>query len=119
MTLKTIDELNIRISGAAANRIIELREERPLVSTRWLRITVTPGGCAGFQYSFSHDQDYTEGPRDDDYVIHNGTAAVVIDAQSANLIEGATIDFSAYNFNQQFTITHPDKPSCGCGKSFS
>ena len=116
--LKSRDELNITLSDAAASRIIELREERPLVSTKWLRVEIKSGGCAGYQYSFFHDQDYSDGLHEDDYVIHRGTAAVVIDAMSANLIEGATIDYVNDLTSSQFVINIPNSTKCGCGVSF-
>lgn len=116
--LKPIKELCITLTDAAADRILELQEQMPEDKLQWLRLEVKAGGCAGYQYSFYHDQLFTEGLREDDDIVFIGRAAIVIDLQSANLIKGATIDYVSELTSSQFVVNIPNSTTCGCGVSF-
>jgi iron-sulfur cluster assembly accessory protein len=80
-----------------------------------LRIAVKPGGCAGFQYDMSFDNNSMEG----DQVSTFDGVAVVVDRMSAEHLTGATIDWVNTLQKQSFTIDNPNSTGgCGCGNSF-
>ncbi|MET0605122.1 MAG: iron-sulfur cluster insertion protein ErpA [Beijerinckiaceae bacterium] len=81
-----------------------------------LRVSVNGGGCSGFQYGFSFDQDR----QPDDLVIEKGGAIVLIDPVSLPFMEGSVLDFVDDLIGQAFKIQNPNATaSCGCGTSFS
>lgn len=81
-----------------------------------LRLAVSGGGCAGFQYGFSLD----ECRHDDDRVFSHAGATVVIDEISLDLIKGAEIDFVEDLVGSYFAVRNPNATStCGCGTSFA
>ncbi|SRR5690606_27200547 len=105
---------NVILSDAAAKRISEIigREE----GKQALRVSVEGGGCSGFSYKF----DLADTPSDDDIVIANGEAKVLIDSISLVYMEGSEIDFVDDLLGQSFQIRNPNAvASCGCGTSFS
>ena len=78
----------------------------------FFRIAIKGGGCSGFQYDFSYDDQ----ANNDDLVKDN----ILIDQQSANMLKGSEIDFVEELIGESFKITNPQtKSSCGCGVSFS
>tara|TARA_S200000501_G_scaffold377396_1_gene435635 strand:- start:1765 stop:2082 length:318 start_codon:yes stop_codon:yes gene_type:complete len=78
----------------------------------FFRIAIKGGGCSGFQYDFSYDDQ----ANNDDLVQDN----ILIDQQSANMLKGSEIDFVEELIGESFKITNPQtKSSCGCGVSFS
>lgn len=80
-----------------------------------LRVAVEGGGCSGFQYDLKFDQ-----PADDDLVLEQDGAKVLIDPVSLPFLSNATIDFSEALIGAKFVIDNPNaKSSCGCGTSFS
>ncbi|HEY0838121.1 MAG TPA: iron-sulfur cluster insertion protein ErpA [Azospirillum sp.] len=103
------------ISDSAARRVAFLieHEGKPGVM---LRLTVSGGGCSGFQYGFSFD----DAVNDDDHVFeHNGTK-VVTDDCSLDLLDGSTLDYVEDLMGAAFQIKNPQaKASCGCGNSFA
>ena len=81
-----------------------------------LRVSVSGGGCSGFQYIFDVDREKAPG----DLVIERDGATVLIDETSLDLLEGCTIDFVDDLVGQSFRITNPNATSsCGCGTSFA
>ena len=77
---------------------------------------VEGGGCSGFQYEIQLDNEILE----DDLVLGNGEAKVVIDPVSLQFLSGATIDFQEEIIGSKFVINNPNATaSCGCGTSFS
>ncbi len=81
-----------------------------------LRITVSGGGCSGFQYGFSFDNQKNE----DDYVFEHMGIAVVTDDASLDLLNGSLIDFVEDLMGASFQIKNPNATaSCGCGSSFA
>ena len=104
----------IGLSDRAARRITEiLTAEEP---GTMLRIAVTGGGCSGFQYSFTFDDQR----QDDDLVLENGSATVLIDPLSQQYMGGSIIDFVDDLIGSSFQIKNPNATaSCGCGTSFS
>ena len=81
-----------------------------------LRVYVTGGGCSGFQYGFTFDEEVNE---DDTSIVKNGVT-VVIDAMSIQYLNGAEVDYKEDLSGAQFVIRNPSaKTTCGCGSSFS
>jgi iron-sulfur cluster assembly accessory protein len=84
-----------------------------------LRVAVRPGGCSGFSYEMFFDGDIAA---DDNQAEFGDTKAVkvVVDAASAQLLEGATLDYKDGLDESGFAITNPNASrTCGCGQSFS
>lgn len=105
----------IILTDRAAKRISKILSKEPQGSV--LRISVAGGGCSGFQYEYNLVQ---ESPANDDLVLNNGDATVLIDALSQEFMQGAEIDFVDDLIGQSFQINNPNAvASCGCGTSFS
>ncbi len=100
---------------AAAKRIARLIEDEGQPELM-LRVSVSGGGCSGFQYGFSLDD--TLGA--DDRTVERDGVTVVIDEVSLGLLSGSRIDFVEDLIGASFQITNPQATSsCGCGASFS
>ena len=102
------------VSDRAASRVAEIvaAQGRPAA----LRVAVLAGGCSGFQYRFELD----EAPAADDLVVEAGTARVLVDPASMDLLGGAMLDYTDALMGAHFTIRNPNATSaCGCGTSFS
>ena len=81
-----------------------------------LRVAVRPGGCSGFSYEMFFDTDVAA----DDNLTDFAGVRVVVDASSAELLQGATLDYKDGLQGAGFAIENPNaQRSCGCGKSFS
>jgi iron-sulfur cluster insertion protein len=81
-----------------------------------LRVYITGGGCSGFQYGFTFDEE----TNDDDTQIENGGVTVLIDSMSVGYLNGAEIDYKEDLNGAQFVIRNPNaSTTCGCGSSFS
>src|SRR4051812_25834347 len=103
------------ITESAARRIatiLQSEEHKGLM----LRISVSGGGCSGFQYGFTFD----EAPKEDDKLFERGGAKVLIDETSLELLGGSEIDYVEEMIGASFQIKNPQaKSTCGCGNSFS
>jgi iron-sulfur cluster assembly accessory protein len=105
---------DVSISERAAKRIARILESEPDGTA--LRISVSGGGCSGFQYSF--DLDASRLP--DDLVVERDGAVVLIDSVSLPFVSGSEIDFVEDLIGQSFQVHNPNATaSCGCGTSFS
>ena len=105
----------INFTDAAANKVKDLiiYEQNPNLK---LRVFVTGGGCSGFQYGFTFDEEVNE---DDTKMVKNDVT-LLIDAMSYQYLVGAEIDYSDGLEGAQFVIKNPNATSsCGCGNSFS
>lgn len=81
-----------------------------------LRVSVKPGGCSGFNYDMFFDSEFAA----DDIVREFSGVKVVVDASSAELLNGSTLDFADGLQGAGFHITNPNATrTCGCGNSFS
>jgi len=81
-----------------------------------LRAFVQGGGCAGFQFGFTLDEEQHE----DDFEVDLGEIKVVVDAMSETYLAGAEIDYKEELLGSSFTINNPNaSTTCGCGSSFS
>ena len=106
----------ISLTALAAVKVAVLIASAGADEALALRIAVKPGGCAGFNYDMFFDSEIAA----DDVVREFGTVKVVVDTQSAELLNGSTLDFSDGLQGAGFHITNPNATkSCGCGNSFS
>lgn len=104
----------ISVTERAAQRVAAILAREPAGAV--LRVTVSGGGCSGFQYSF--DLDTTRAP--DDIAVEQNGVTVVVDPVSLDFLKGARIDFVDDLIGQSFKIDNPNATSsCGCGTSFS
>ena len=81
-----------------------------------LRVYIQGGGCSGFQYGFTFDEEVQEG----DTAVENGGVTLLIDPMSVQYLMGAEIDYREDLSGAQFIIRNPNATTtCGCGSSFS
>jgi iron-sulfur cluster insertion protein len=105
----------VDVSDTAARRIAWVLAQDEYKG-RMLRISVSGGGCSGFQYGFTFDEDRT----DADLVIERDGARILIDDVSLDLLRGSVIDYVEDMIGSSFAIRNPQaKSACGCGNSFS
>jgi iron-sulfur cluster insertion protein len=110
-----IEERRIVVTESAARRIAVLRAQEE-AEQAFLRIAVSGGGCSGFQYGLTFDEQRNE----DDFVFERDGVAVVVDDVSLGLLNGAEVDFVEDLMGASFRINNPNAASsCGCGNSFS
>ena len=103
------------ITGSAAKRIRGIVEREGNPQAR-LRVSVSGGGCSGFQYGFALDDKEEEG----DVLIERDGAAVVVDGMSLMYVLGAELDFVDDLGGSYFRVKNPNaSSSCGCGSSFA
>jgi iron-sulfur cluster assembly accessory protein len=106
----------IVVSDAAAAKVAELIAQEGSAEELALRVAVRPGGCSGFSYEMFFDTEVAA----DDLVTSFGTVKVVVDAVSAPLLTGATLDYKDGLQGAGFAINNPNASrTCGCGNSFS
>ncbi len=104
----------ITITESAQAKISEVLSEENSKSR--LRMFIQGGGCAGFSYGFTIDDEQNE----DDFEIPAGSTSVLIDSLSLQYLEGAVVDYKDDLEGSRFSITNPKASStCGCGSSFS
>jgi len=105
----------IEITASAAAKIVDLLAEENNPNLK-LRTFVQGGGCSGFQYGFTFDEEQAE----DDFVVEKDGVKLLIDSMSMQYLSGATIDYKDELMGASFTIQNPNAEStCGCGSSFS
>jgi len=105
----------INFTDSAAGKVRELIEEEGNPGLK-LRVFVTGGGCSGFQYGFTFDEEVNE----DDTTMEKNGVTLLIDPMSYQYLVGAEIDYSEGLEGSQFVIRNPNATStCGCGSSFS
>ena len=105
----------IVFTDAAANKVKELIEEEGNPELK-LRVFVSGGGCSGFQYGFTFDEDVN----DDDTQMQKNGVTLLVDSMSYQYLVGAEIDYTDGLEGSQFVIRNPNATTtCGCGSSFS
>jgi iron-sulfur cluster insertion protein len=112
--LQDMSETQFNVSPNAAKRIAFLasKEAKPVM----MRVAVLGGGCSGFQYNFSFEEEKNE----DDLLIERDGAAVVVDSTSLELLKGSELDYVEEMVGASFQVKNPNATSsCGCGNSFS
>jgi iron-sulfur cluster insertion protein len=114
-TAEVVNDDTIVFTEAAANKVAALIQEEGNPELM-LRVYIQGGGCSGFQYGFTFDENENEG---DVRVVTNGVT-LLIDPMSMQYLMGAEIDYSEGLQGAQFVIRNPNATTtCGCGSSFS
>jgi iron-sulfur cluster insertion protein len=102
-------------TDSAAVKVKSLIEEEGNDALK-LRVFVTGGGCSGFQYGFTFDENIQEG----DTQIENAGVTLLVDPMSFQYLVGAEVDYKEGLEGSQFVIKNPNATTtCGCGSSFS
>jgi iron-sulfur cluster assembly accessory protein len=109
-----MNEPAVTLSERAAKRIAAILSQEPAGTL--LRVSVSGGGCSGFQYGF----DLARERQEDDLLVTRDGASVVIDSVSLIYMAGSEIDYVDDLIGQSFQVKNPNATaSCGCGTSFS
>lgn len=115
MSVESFQPAAMQFSETAANKVKGLIEEEGN-ERLMLRVFITGGGCSGFQYGFTFDEDLEE---DDTVVVRDGVR-LVVDPMSFQYLEGAEVDYTEGLEGSRFIINNPNATTtCGCGSSFS
>lgn len=115
MSVESFTPAAIQFSQDAASKVKSLVEEEGNPRLK-LRVFVTGGGCSGFQYGFTFDEDLAE----DDTIIEREGVSLVVDAMSYQYLAGAQVDYQEGLEGSRFVIKNPNATTtCGCGSSFS
>lgn len=108
------DPGTVTLTGRAAEKVRELISEEPNQALK-LRVFITGGGCSGFQYGFSFDEESA----DDDTVIDADGVTVLVDPLSFTYLAGSEVDYSEGLEGSRFVVNNPNATTtCGCGASF-
>lgn len=108
-------DTRISLSNRAAAKVAALLSDEGNDGLK-LRVFVTGGGCSGFSYGFTFDDDVAE----DDSVIERDGVAMLVDAMSYQYLAGAEVDYREDLQGSQFVVANPNAAStCGCGNSFA
>ena len=109
----------ITLTDTAARKVKQLLEAEGATDLA-LRVAVRPGGCSGFAYEMFFDGDIAPDDEKAAFDAADGMVQVVVDAASAQLLVGATLDYKDGLDQSGFAITNPNATrTCGCGQSFS
>jgi iron-sulfur cluster insertion protein len=109
------DPPRFRVTPRAAAQVADIarREGRPAAG---LRVSVSAGGCSGFQYGFGLE----DAPAEDDLVVEAGGTRVFVDPVSLDLLAGSELDWNEALIGAHFVVQNPQAVSgCGCGVSFA
>ena len=113
--LTSVSPSEVSLTEDAATKIQSLlaQEENKDLN---LRVFVSGGGCSGFEYGFTFDDDI----KDNDTVVKNHGVKLLVDQMSMGMLKGAEIDYKTSLQGESFVIKNPNAAStCGCGKSFT
>jgi len=106
---------SINLSASAVRKVQELVSEEENKALN-LRVYITGGGCSGFQYGFSFDEDVAE----DDTAIEEGGVTLLVDPMSFQYLVGSEVDYTEGLEGSRFIVNNPNATTtCGCGASFS
>ena len=115
MSVESFQPAAMQFSQTAANKVKGLIEEEGN-DRLMLRVFITGGGCSGFQYGFTFDEDM----EDDDTVVERDGVKLVVDPMIFQYLEGAEVDYTEGLEGSRFIINNPNaSTTCGCGSSFS
>lgn len=113
--VETVAPDPIIFTDNAALRVKALMEDEENKRMK-LRVYVTGGGCSGFQYGFTFDDQVAE----DDTIVSKEGVAMIVDALSYQYLVGAEVDYEEGLQGSRFLVSNPNaKATCGCGSSFS
>ncbi len=103
------------LTPSAVEKIADLLAEENNPNLK-LRTFIQGGGCSGFQYGFTFDEEQNE----DDFIIEEGNVVLLVDSMSMQYLQGAVIDYKDDLMGSSFSIKNPNaETTCGCGSSFS
>ena len=106
---------NIIVTEAAVRKFLSIAEKDSEAELN-LRVFVTGGGCNGFSYGFTMDNEVCS----DDTLLQQGGINLVVDSMSLPYLAGAKVDYSEDLNGSRFYVDNPNASStCGCGNSFS
>ncbi len=109
------DSSVIVFTDSAASKVKDLIKDEGNPALK-LRIYITGGGCSGFQYGFTFDENINDG----DTVVEKEGVSLLVDPMSYQYLTGAEIDYSEGLEGSHFVIRNPQATTtCGCGSSFS
>lgn len=115
MTIETFIPTPMQFTFGAAHKVKTLIDEEGNPRLK-LRVFVTGGGCSGFQYGFTFDEDVAE----DDTIIERDGVSLVVDPMSFQYLAGSEVDYQEGLEGSRFVIKNPNATTtCGCGQSFS
>ena len=115
MRVESFQTAALHFTQNAVNKVKDLIEEEGN-ERLMLRVFITGGGCSGFQYGFTFDEDMEE----DDTVVTRDGVKLVVDPMSFQYLEGAEVDYTEGLEGSRFIINNPNATTtCGCGSSFS
>lgn len=104
----------VTITAAAAAKVKELLVQEP--EGTHLRLFVSPGGCSGYTYGMTLDNELRAG----DQVVDQHGVRLLVDVLAARLLRGARVDYTQSMMGEGFTLHNPNAIStCGCGHSFT
>ena len=110
-----LEPSDITFTDSAAKRVATLIAEEGNPNLK-LRVYITGGGCSGFQYGFTFDEQIKEG----DGSVENQGITLLVDPMSYQYLAGATVDYLEDLQGARFIVNNPNaKTTCGCGSSFS
>jgi iron-sulfur cluster assembly accessory protein len=117
MSATTAPTMTMNVTETAATEIGKfMAGEEGLPETAGLRVRVVPGGCSGFQYSLSIEEDSRQG----DFVLNEKGVRLFIDMFSAQYLNGVEIDYVSGVMGSGFAFKNPNATGgCGCGTSFT
>lgn len=105
----------ITLDSSAIVKIKDLLAIEDVIGLK-LRIYVSGGGCSGFQYGFTFDENQNE----DDFIVNQDEVSLLIDAHSMQYLTGSVISYNTSLMTSGFEIKNPAATStCGCGSSFA
>jgi len=108
-------EVLLEFSDSAVKKLKSLQQEEDNPNLM-LRVSVYGGGCSGFQYTFSLDEEVKPA----DKIVEKEGATLIIDQMSYQYLAGSEVDFSEGLEGAMFVVNNPNATStCGCGASFS
>ena len=109
----------ITLTDTAATKVRELLDAEGDIDLA-LRVAVRPGGCSGFSYEMFFDGDIAADDEKATFGQAGSTVNVVVDSASAQMLQGATLDYKDGLNQAGFSINNPNASrTCGCGSSFS
>ena len=105
--------INLTARAVSKVRALVAEEENPALK---LRVFITGGGCSGFQYGFSFDEESA----DDDVVVEVDGVTLLVDPMSFQYLVGSEVDYTEGLEGSRFVVNNPNAATtCGCGASFS
>lgn len=112
---ESFNPTGINLTARAIDKVRELVSEEENANLK-LRVYITGGGCSGFQYGFTFEEDAA----DDDTAIQEGGVTVVVDPMSYQYLVGSEVDYTEGLEGSRFIVNNPNATTtCGCGASFS